>query len=452
MLNPKLSESKGKSKVAARELALRILVRVEEDEAYADRILDSGFDGLGPRDRDLVRELVMGVLRWRLRLDWIISGFLKLKLAELRSPIRNILRMGTYEIFFLDRIPERATVHESVELAKIYGHRGTAGLVNAVLRSILRGKDNIFYPDRSEDPIGYLSIVYSHPRWMVERWLGRYGLPDTELLCQANNTRRPLFVRLNPLKVSENRFETRLGDEGLRLEKVPGVDGFFRALNPSGIFESEAFSSGWFQVQDPSAGLVTFLLDPRPGERVLDMCSAPGGKTTHIAQLMEDRGSVVALDIHPDRAAMVEDNVNRLGISIVEVETADALSYRSSPFDRVLVDVPCSGLGVLARRADLRWKASEAKIAEFPSLQRAILESGSKLAAPGGRLVYSTCTIEPEENEEVVEWFLKEHPEFELGNASRCRTGVGISGPYLRTLPHIHGWDGAFAVGFVRKR
>jgi len=439
-----------RSRETAREVALRILVRVEEDEAYADRALEPGLGDLEPRDRDLVRELVMGVLRWRLRLDWVISKFLRPRLEELRPWIRNILRMGTYEILSLDGIPERATVFEAVELAKRYGHRGTAGLVNAVLGSISRGRGDISYPDPSVDPAGYLSVFHSHPRWMVERWLRRYGFSDAELLCRANNSRRPLFLRFNPLKVSEGEFVGGLEKEGFSLEEVPGVEGFFKVLNPSGIFESRAFSSGWFQAQDPGAGLVTCLLDPRPGQKVLDMCSAPGGKTTHIAQLMEDRGLVVALDIHPARAALVEDNVGRLGISIVRVEVADALAYSSPPFDRVLVDAPCSGLGVLARRADLRWKMTEGRIAELSALQGSLLERGAELTAPGGVLVYSTCTIEPEENERVVERFLKGHPDFELEEASRY-IGEGVSGPYLRILPHIHGWDGTFAARLVKR-
>ena len=433
------------SPTPVRETALRILRRVEVDRAFLDRLLDAE----RPRersieDRSLLQELTSGAVKWRLRLDWVLGRLLHRPLSELTPWIRNILRLGAYQLLFLDRIPHYAVVHESVELAKRYGHRGTSELVNAVLRRLTREADRIPYPDREADPAAYLSIAGSHPEWMVRRWIARYALEEAERLCEANNARPMISIRANTLKVD---LETLA--EGLRSEEIeaipnPWIDGFLEIRRSGRLWETEAFRDGWFQPQDPSAGFASLLLAPQPGERILDMCSAPGGKTTHLAQCMRNQGEIVALDLHEGRLRDLEENVRRLGVTIVRTVQADARASTDRPFDRILIDAPCSGLGVLRRRADARWHRREEDIPQLVELQRAILECAARLLRVGGVLVYSTCTIEPEENQGVVDAFLRAREEIRLEPAS-SRIPSELARTYLHTLPHRHGIDGTFA-------
>lgn len=429
-----------------RDVALRILCRIENTNAYADKLLEDALstDRVAGKEKDLLREFVLGTLRWRKRLDWIICSFSKRNFEDLRCEIRNILRLGTYQILFVNGIPDYAAVSESVELTKKWGLSGSTGFVNAILRNITRQKDRITFPDKNLDPVSFLSVFYSHPEWLVERWLQRYGFEDTAVLCRANNLPRPTSIRTNRLLVSSERLYKDLGNLGFEIEPNPFLEGFFNVRNPGGLFESEIFKAGWFQVQDVSAGLAVRLLDPQPGERVLDLCSAPGGKTTYIAELMQNRGLVVAIDKYPNRMTKLCQNVARLKIDIVKMQACNALEYESEPFDRVLVDVPCSGSGVLARRADLRWNLSPQKIEEMTKLQLALLRSGARLAKPGATVVYSTCSIEPEENEEIVRKFLSSNSDFQLLGTTDFPFASPEDG-FVQTFPHKQNCDGSFA-------
>ncbi|MFH1007805.1 MAG: 16S rRNA (cytosine(967)-C(5))-methyltransferase RsmB [Candidatus Latescibacterota bacterium] len=427
----------------ARAAALEIFRRVETDGAYVDELLREGLSGLSLKDRAFCRELALGAMRWRGRLDWALSLCLKGDLEGLPLPIRNVLRLGAYQILFSDGVPDRAAVHESVELAKRVGHRGTVGLVNAVLRKVSQERDRMAYPDLERDPAGYLCVVGSHPRWLCTRWIERFGMEEAALLCAANNRRRPVSVRVNRLKGTVEDFLARLEKEGFSGVPSELTPGFVEIPEAQGLFETDVFRSGWFQAQDPSAGLAGLLLDPQPGERVLDLCAAPGGKTTHLAELMGNVGTIVALDRHPRRVDRIVQNVRRLGIEIVQTAAIDALAYQGGAFDRVLVDAPCSGTGVFARRVDARWRLEEKDIGELVALQGQLLEKGASTLRPGGRLVYSTCTMEEEEDEGVVGDFLSRHPEFVLEPASKS---IGPPfGDFVRTYPHRHGTDGSFA-------
>jgi len=433
-----------------REVALRILRRVEVDRSFLDRLLDAERSrGRSPEDKNLLQELTSGTVKRQLRLDWVLGRFLHRPLQELTPWIRNILRLGAYQLLFLDRIPHYAVVNESVELAKRYGHRGTSQLVNAVLRRLIREADRIAYPDREADPVAHLSVVGSHPEWMVRRWITRYGLEEAERLCDANNARPTVSIRANTLKVDPEALADGLRSESVATTPSPWLEEFLEVRGNGHLWETWAFRDGWFQPQDPSAGFASLLLAPRPGERILDMCSAPGGKTTHLAQCMRNDGEIVALDVHEGRLRELEENVRRLGVTIVRAVRADARAYTDRPFDRILIDAPCSGLGVLRRRADARWHRREEDIPQLADLQRGLLACAARLLCAGGVLVYSTCTIEPEENEEAVHAFLRAHEDFRLEPASSSIPS-DLAEKCVHTLPHRHGIDGTFTARMRR--
>lgn len=436
----------------AREVALEALVRLETTGAYPKAVLNARLDAsaMSDADRNLARELVRGTVVWRGRIDWVLSRFLSRPLENLPIPIRNILRLGAYQIRFLDQIPDYAAVSESVRLARQYGHTGTARLVNAVLRRVTDRQDDSL--DAEVEPVERVARLGSHPAWMVRRWADRLGLQETESLCQANNRVPPVILRHNRLKGSLQTLLDRLAAEGVRVRPHPLQEGFLVVEEGWGLFKTSVFLEGWATVQDVSAGLAVCLLDPQPGETTLDLCAAPGGKTGFIAEKMGDRGRVVALDRLAGRLRHLTENVRRLGLQSVETAVSDALtSGPAGAFDRVLVDAPCSGLGVLARRPDVRWRRQASDLQEFADVQIQLLSRGAGAVRRGGILVYSTCTTEPEENEGVVEAFLATHPDFETEPA-RDLLDAGAADLYVQTWPHRHDCDGSFAARFRRGR
>ena len=435
-----------------RELALEILLRLERKEPDVSKILAEYRQQLKPVDKSLLTELVYGVLRWRGRLDWIIRQFTSGK--KLERKVSNILRLGVYQLLFLDKIPPYAAINETVELAK--PHRMRRNFVNAVLRQIQRERENIKYPDAAENPIFYLSTVLSYPEWLVEKWMKRYGFDWTSAFCEASNQVAPLSIRTNTLRLDRESLAARLKGEGVSVEYSEIVPEGLRLLEHPPLTTLEAYKQGLFQVQDESAMLVAHLLDPKPGERILDVCAAPGGKTTHIAQLMKNRGEILALDISAGKLALVAENCQRLGIKMVKTVKADARGISSSTvgkesFDRVLVDAPCSAFGTLRRHPDVRWRKTPEQIHALSELQFDILKNASNYVKQGGTLVYSTCTTEPEENEEVVSKFLSEFPPFQLESGaansvlSKIANLISNEG-YIRSYPHLHNIDGSFAV------
>jgi 16S rRNA (cytosine967-C5)-methyltransferase len=443
--------------MTAREAALRALYKLEVENLHADWALSSALQRaqLGPRDRALVTELVNGVMRWRRLLDAVLNQLLtKGKLQDLTPWIRNILRMSLYQIQFLDKIPAAAATHQAVSLAKRFGHRGTAALVNGVLRNLIRShKVEPPYPPLERDPVGHIGLRYSHPDWMVRRWLKRYGLRETVALCRANNRVPDLVVRVNHLKATRAQLRESLAGEGVVVAEGRLIRDFLHLRGGGDITCLETFKKGWFQVQDESAGLATLLLAPEPGELILDLCSAPGGKTAHLAEMMDDGGVILAVDRYSRRLRDLVSNCRRLDISSVRPLVADGRSFWVRPVDRVLVDAPCSGLGVLARRSDLRWRKREEDISQLTELQLHLLESGANLLKPGGVLVYSTCTIEDEENEEVVERLLRRRHDLILENAASSVPPETVTeGGFVRTFPHRHGLDGTFGARLRKKK
>ena len=403
---------------------------------------DPRFQALPEPDRRLVRELVLGTIRRRATLDWLIGGRARGRLPT--GSLADVLRVGLYQLFFLDRVPAHAAVHETVEAARALGLGPKAGFVNAVLRGCLRDADLLrrelaLLGDRDPATAG------SHPGWLVERWIARWGVDATRRLLDLDNLPPETFVRVNTLRISSDALRERWQAEGVESESWAadwtGPDLVYRLGRhpPFGVLGS--FLDGGFYVQDPSTLLAVQLLDPRPGESVLDLCAAPGGKTTYLAQRMLNQGTVVAHDTHPERIDLLRRNCERLGAGCVRVAVPGTVpeSVPGTPggFDRVLVDAPCSNTGVLRRRVEARWRLTPESLQSLGAAQGRLLDQAAGLVRPGGVLVYSTCSLEPEENEGQVDAFLGRHPEFRL---ERQRT----------LTPFEAGVDGAHAARLVR--
>ncbi len=402
-------------------------------------------------DKGLMNEIVTGVIRWQMKLDWVLTGFFHGNFTKAETNIRNALRVALYQILFLDRVPHSAAVNEAVEFIKRMRGQKAGDLVNAVLRNIIRNLENIRYPDPKEDRIRHLSVVESHPYWMTRRWVERLGYEDARRLMAANNRVPDLALRINRLKTDIKAFHTLLEQHQISFGVSKYLECFIRVQHMAGIGSSDMFRQGYFSVQDESAGLAVRLLDPRPGHRVLDLCAAPGGKTVFIGELMQNQGEIVAVDRYETRLNLVKAAALRTGVTIVQLLAGDASEVELAPADRVLIDVPCSGLGVLAKKPDAKWHRQIEDIEHLSATQGAILRNAARLVLPGGVLVYSTCTIEPEENRTVVDAFLREHPEFVVDPAGQyVPADVVAPDGMIETYPHKHGMDGSFAVRLRR--
>lgn len=440
----------------ARETALKIINNINTNGAYANIALAKflGKYEFSEQDRRFITELVYGTIKAGETLDWIIGHFVQRPLQKISPIILDILRMGIYQMFFLTKIPDSAACNQAVQLTKKYGHPGTVKFVNAVLRNAGRNRDKIIYPERDKDAISFLALKYFHPKWLIARWLKRFGLEATEALCQANNTTPPLCLRTNTLKIHRDDLIELLGEEKVSCKPSDWTpEGIVCREYPS-LTTLESLRTGLFQVQDESSMLVAHVLAPQPGEFIIDACSAPGGKSTHIAALMNNKGRVLSNDIHEHKMHLIRDNANRLGITIIETLTADATLLGKSyalQADRVLVDAPCSGLGVIRRKPDSRWRKSESMLKELPELQLAILESAADCVKPGGILVYSTCTIEPEENDQVVQTFLHTRKDFCLEPVGKYLP-IQIESDTLQLLPHIHQIDGFYIARMTKTK
>lgn len=441
----------------ARDAAVRIVHKVIREGAYSNIAAKQELDEnrLGRLDKALVTEIVNGTLRNLTRIDWVKSQFAKKNKIE--PWIEDIIRCGIYQIIFLDRVPDSAVCNESSELARKHGHEGTVKFVNGVLRNISRNKEKLEYPDKDKDVCRYLSVFYSHPEWIVEKWIKDYGIQFTEELLKANNEVPPFTIRCNSLKISKKQLMAMLVEENIECS-----DGIY---NPEAIYirgtssieDKTSFKKGYYQVQDESSMLVAHIMNPRPGDLILDMCSAPGGKTTHIAELMENKGEIVARDIHIHKLKLVEENCKRLGVNIVRTELYDGMLLDEGSlerFDKVLLDAPCSGLGVMRRKPDLRWKKEPENYRELAKLQRKMLELASKYVKPGGTLIYSTCTINKTENIEVVKDFLLNNQQFHLKSLiGKIQENVNCESSkegYLELFPNTHGTDGFFIANIER--
>lgn len=439
----------------ARGLAVKILTRVEQSDAYLDKLLnyELSCNELNSQDRRLLTELTSGVLRWQGRLDWVLTGFYHGEFSRCMPVVKNALRVALYQILFLNRIPHSAAVNESVEIVKRLKGARSASLVNGVLRSVIRKADSITFPEQDGDPARYLSIMLSHPLWMVRRWVARYGVDATRLLLEANNKRPHVALRVNTLRGSAEDLMNDLRERGLTPEPAPFLHDVVLVDGLTNIGNDPLFRDGRYTVQDEAAALASELAGARPGMRVIDLCAAPGGKSTAMAEAMSGEGTVVAVDKYESKLKLIDMTAERLGFGhMIRTAAGDGRVIRLDPADVVLVDVPCSGLGVLARKPDIKWKRQPEDIDAMTTLQREILENAARMVKPGGHLIYSTCTIEPAENEDLVSAFLRDHPEFELVPASEILPPAVVdSQGFLRTLPHEHGTDGMFGARMRRR-
>jgi len=440
---------------SAREAAIVVLARVDAGEAFANLLLTATLNRarLSDTDAGLVYELVLGVLRHRARVDWTLGGTLRHPLERLTPRIRAILRSGAYQLLFLPRIPAHAAVDEAVTLARRHGHAGTAKLVNAVLRRVAADGER---PLPAGPPADRLAIEHSHPRWLVERWITRLGAGEAAALCAANNVPGLPAVRVNVLRVSPDGAARRLRDAGVTVTPTPLPEGYYveGPLRPRRAMVDE----GLLTAQDVGAMLVTHLLDPQPGETIIDAAAAPGGKATHIAERMRDRGRVIACDVHQGKLQRLSRRASVMGLESLEAHHQDARTLGTAfrrQAHRLLLDAPCTGFGVVRRRPDIKWRARPEDISQLAALQAQMLDGAADAVREGGILVYSVCTMEEEEGPNVIRAFLRTHPEFapdpELPLPGRFG-GAGAGPGRVLLLPHRDGTDGFYVARLRRHR
>lgn len=420
-----------------RQIAAHVLKQRLLAQDYTENLLDKELQlhRLAPADRGLCQELVYGVARRQLTLDWLIAH--KTGGRTQKELLRILLQLGLYQMFWLDRIPSHAAVNETVELAKHLGFGPQAGFINAILRGYAREREETqkLLADLKVDKP---ALGCSHPDWLYQRWLTRWGADKTARLMEWNNAPPPVFARLNTLKATAAALAKHWQAEKVQFTERnwdwTGRDALFELESHPPLSSLHSFQQGMFYIQDPSTLLAVRELNPQPGETILDTCAAPGGKTSYIAQLMENRGRVTARDNQPDRLALVRENCARLGVTCMETEAAPP----SLRYDRILVDAPCSNTGVMRRRVDLRWRIRPEEIGRLRNAQLDLLRKAAQKLAPGGTLIYSTCSLEPEENSAVTEQFLAEHQQFKLSHQREL-------------LPFVEGVDGAYVARLIPK-
>ena len=431
-----------------RELACQSLFTVCQDKGYSNIIVSQTLQKykLVDRDRRFYTELVYGTLRHLNYLDWIITAVSTRKIIKLDPICLVILRMGLYQIFCLTKVPESAACNESVKLATRFGNKGMAKFVNGILRNGIRRRMEFNIPTLEENTILHLSLTYHQQQWLIKKWIADYGTEETVALCRYFETIPRLCIRANTTKISRDELLHNLQQRDMDAEIAPyAPEGIYLNTIPS-IHDIPELQQGLAFIQDESSMLVAHVLDPKSNEVIFDVCAAPGGKTTHIASLAGDTSIVYGCDIYDHKLQLIEKNAQHLGLSNVRVLLQDAATIGeiyADRADRVLVDAPCSGLGVLKRKLDLRWRKKPMDLKRLPELQLTMLESASKCVKPGGILVYSTCTMNDDENVHVVEAFLKRHPEFKPEKASDY-CSIYKEGSYIQLLPQIDNLDGFF--------
>ncbi|MBW2649273.1 MAG: 16S rRNA (cytosine(967)-C(5))-methyltransferase RsmB, partial [Deltaproteobacteria bacterium] len=401
-----------------RNLSVQILNRIEEGQAFAQPLLDAYLSRnilANTQDRGLLTRLVYGALRLRNRLDWVIRAVYSGNFESMEPGIRNILRVALYQVMFADRVPAYAATDEAVKITKKM-YPGRSNLVNAILRNAARKMDTIQYPSFDEDPLLHISVLHSHPLWIVKMWAEEFGIEDTLALCKSNNEIPPLTIRANRLKTTRPDLIGMLEDCGCGA--VPSrysPDGIVLSDLPAPVVKMPLYEEGYIQIQDEASQLISILLDPKPGEMALDVCAGVGIKTTHMAELMQNRGRIVAMDISSKKVEMSRVLARRLGATIIEPivhnATKNSQDDLRGKFDRVLVDVPCSGMGTLRRNPEIKWNTTPEDLKKIPPLQKEILNRSVPYLKKDGIMVYSTCTISAAENEDVVREFLAVHPD-----------------------------------------
>ncbi|WP_096199314.1 16S rRNA (cytosine(967)-C(5))-methyltransferase RsmB [Bacillus sp. FJAT-45350] len=441
------------AKKSVRDIALEILLQIEKNQAYSNLLLNQRVkkELISERDIGLLTEIIYGTIQRRDTLDYYLTPFVKKGLNKLEQWVLVLLRLSLYQMIYLDRVPEHAILNEAVTIAKKRGHQGISGMVNGVLRSIQRsGVPSI---ELIKDEMDKLAIETSHPRWLIERWVKEFGYEDAKKMAEMNLIPPSVTIRVNQVKSTVEEAVKRLTDEGLIVTKGDLSQDAIK-VTKGYVPSSYSFIKGFVTIQDESSMLVARALDPQPGMNVLDCCAAPGGKTTHLAERMENEGQVTGLDLHSHKVKLIKEQQDRLELSNIEAKALDARKvqeeYENESFDCILVDAPCSGLGVIRRKPDLKWTKTQNDIEGITSIQKSILQSVAPLLKKGGRIVYSTCTVDRVENEDVVNNFLSQNDEFSLDESmgERLPQEILTSKRYqpgmLTILPQDFGTDGFF--------
>ncbi|WP_147532035.1 16S rRNA (cytosine(967)-C(5))-methyltransferase RsmB [Bacillus marasmi] len=440
-----------------REAALELLEAIDKNQAYSNLLLNKTIEKnqISRMDVGLLTELIYGTLQRKMTLDYYLAPFLK-NSKKLEGWVLNLLRLTVYQMVYLDRVPDRAAIFEAVEIAKKRGHKGISGMVNGVLRSIQR--NGLPSLDEIADPIERLSVATSHPEWLVKRWVEQLGFEKTQEMCEVNLTPPTQTARVNSTKISRDDCMTLLAEEGFQVEKSSILPEAIKALRGN-LATSNAFKEGLLTIQDESSMLVAHALDIHTDEKVLDACAAPGGKSTHIAEKLNNTGSVISLDLHEHKVKLIAETALRLGLNNIKTKALDSRKvqqqFTKDSFDKILLDAPCSGLGVMRRKPDMKFTKKAEDLNRLQTIQLDLLDSVAPLLKNGGILVYSTCTIDKEENTAVVEKFLNKHPEFvgDLSVKERMPEGVQplVEDFSLQVLPQDFGSDG-FYIACLRKK
>ena len=435
----------------ARRMVLDMLIKMEKSKSYSNILLDENLTeaNFDSQDKKFVAALFYGIVERQLTLDRIIKKYSSKKLSKLDIDIKQILRMGIYQLLYMDSVPESAAVNESVKLAKMNKNPALGGFVNAVLRSFIR--DNKKLP-QGRNEIEKLSIEYSCPEWLISMWIKDYGIDKAEIMLKSSLGRPPITIRVNSTKISAEKLIDELAAEGIAANIVDGIDNCLRISNSSSIEKSLAYNKGYFHVQDISSQLCCMALGATQGETVLDLCAAPGGKTFTLAEMMDNKGMVYAFDLHEKRVKLIAQGSERLGLDIIKAQANNAKVYNQNiPLaDKILCDVPCSGLGVIRRKPEIKRKDPQ----EFNGLyeiQYEILETSAKYLKVGGEMIYSTCTLNKKENDDVIERFLDNHEEFEAVTVLK-QFGETFEGYKATITPDFINSDGFFIAKVRKKR
>lgn len=435
----------------AREAAFKILLMTDFGGAYSNLALKSNLDGLSAVDKGLATKLVYGCISMRITLDYIISQFSKTKIQKLSNNVHEILRLGIYQIYFMDKIPDSAAVNESVNLASRYA-TVSKGFVNGVLRSAVRGKDSISYPEEKTE---FLRTRYSFPKKLCDKFIAEFGFDKAESIIKSLLDTPETTIRANRLKTDADSLIKLLTENGVNASKSPLASDCITVTGLD-VGSSPEFKKGFYTVQDTAAQLACLVLNPQKGDTVIDMCAAPGGKTTYLAELMDNEGVITAFDIYPHKTELIDENAERLGIDIINTCACDSGVYKTTlenRADKVLADVPCSGLGIIRRKPDIKWNRDD--MSTLPEIQKKILENAVRYAKPGGEIVYSTCTILAEENEEIVNQVLSENKNIETVDITdllpdSLKRDEAKKG-YITLFPDTDGTDGFFICKLRKK-
>ncbi|WP_455538450.1 16S rRNA (cytosine(967)-C(5))-methyltransferase RsmB [Terrisporobacter sp.] len=439
----------------AREMAYKVLLDIEKNKNYSNMAINKHFKDvkMSNQDRGLATEIIYGVIENKYYIDYMIDKLSKVKTNKMEIYVKILLRMGIYQIMFLNSISDYAAVNESVNLAKKKNSK-VSGFINGILRNVIRQKEEIG-KIKTKDDVDYLSIKYSYDKWMIRNWMIHFGKEFTEELLEVNSERPNIYLRTNTLKITRDELIKKLEEQNIKAYKVNVVEEAIKVEHLKDIENNKLYKEGLFTIQDISSMLVGKVMNPKENSLVLDVCSAPGGKTTHIATLMNNTGKVVSRDIYEHKLKLISASSKRLGLTNVGVEEFDGIKLDKdsiSKFDYVLADVPCSGLGIIRRKPEIKYKEKE-EFRELPPIQKKILENASKYVKVGGTLIYSTCTIQDSENIDVVNEFLQKNKNFELAPIKEVNVDLDNQEKgYMKIYPNVHDMDGFFISKLIRVR